>query len=126
VKIDTNGKGIEPGEYVFTVVAYPQAIKAGEFDKFEFLFGMDGQERPIKMSFFPNQMKGLLEALGFKATDGVFDCDITEAFGKFVKAELYSEEYTKKDGSKGVARKLRGFKSADAVPATPADIAWEE
>lgn len=134
-RFDTNSKGIEPGTYLFRIAAYPQPIKAGEFDKFQFEFQMEGQERPIKTSFFPNQMKGLLIALGFKEVEpGIFDGDIQDAYGKYVSADLYSEEYTKKDGTKGMARKLRNFtmpseevqsNNPDGAQ-SPKDIVWEE
>jgi hypothetical protein len=131
MKIDTNIKGIEPGTYLFRIASYPQQIKAGEFDKFQFEFQMNDQDRPIKLSFFPNQMKDLLSALGFKEVEpGVFDGDITEAYGCYVNADLYSEEYTKKDGSKGMARKLRNFRKAeqkvDPDVSELKDLAWEE
>ena len=138
MRYDTNGNYAKPGEYVFKIVAYPQPINAGGYEKFEFLFGTEGQEKPIKQSYFPNQMKDLLKALGFPEIEpGVFDGDVQDAYGKHVKAELYLEEYKKNDGTTGTARKLRNFSAVNPVKVlsqdvnpkkerTPHDIAWEE
>lgn len=137
MRIDTNGsKGQKPGTYTFLISAYPHEVKTSNFTKFEFMFSAEG-EKEIKIQYFPNQMKELLAALGFPEVEpGVFDGDITDAYGKSVIAELFYEEYTKKDGTKGNARRLRNFKSCempDVVtfgdeghPETPADIAWQE
>ena len=128
--IDTNGKGsVEAGIYKFEISAYPQAIKAGNYDKYEFQFSCDSWDKPMKQSFFPNQMKSLLLAVGMKEVSrGVFDGDINDAYGKCVEAELFFEDYVKKDGTTGKARRLKDFKSCDkpTPSAKPETIEWEE
>lgn len=128
--IDTNGKSsIEAGIYKLKITAYPQVVKAGDYDKYEFQFTIDGSDKPMKQSFFPNQMKGLLLAVGMKeVSKGVFDGDINDAYGKNVEAELFFEEFTKKDGTTGKARRLKDFKACkqDQVVTKPEVIEWEE
>lgn len=138
-RFDTRSKGLEAGEYVVRVVSYPQIKNYSGWDKIEFEFGIEGQDRPIKQSYFPNQIKSMFVALGFKEVEPeVYDGDIQEAFGKSFLAELYFEEYKKQDGTVGKARKLRNFKGVDDCPAEPQQsvnpagvkspdmIAWEE
>lgn len=129
--IDTNGKSsLEAGIYKMRISSYPQAIKAGDYDKYEFEFTIDGVDKPLKQSFFPNQMKGLLLAIGMKEVSrGVFDGDIKSAYGKNVEAELYFEEFTKKDGTTGKARRLKDFKTCaqdENLKIPTEDIVWEE
>jgi hypothetical protein len=130
-RYDTNSKMTEPGEYVVKVVSYPQEkTVGGGFTKIDIDFAISGQDKPLKQSYFPNQLKTLFIALGWKEIEpGVYDGDIQEAYGKSFLAELYFEEYKKDDGSTGKARRLRNFKAVDDCPpesAGPENIAWDE
>jgi hypothetical protein len=139
MRYDTNQKDrIEPGIYEVTVSAYPQEkTVGGGFVKIDMEFSIEGQERPIKQSFFPNQLSTMFVALGFKEVEpGIYDGDIQEAFQRTFNAELFFEEYDKKDTSgavigKGKARRLRNFTVVQMAnkpvsKKTPEEITWEE
>ena len=133
-RYDTNQKAsLEPGIYKVTVKTYPQEkVVGGGFVKIDMEFSVEGAEYPIKQSYFPNQLTSMFVALGFKEVEsGVFDGDIQEAYEKQFNAELYFEDYIKKDGTAGKARRLRNFTAI--VPSlnpdgalVPSDIEWPE
>ena len=130
-RYDCNSKMMEPGNYIVKVSSYPQEVTVGGgFIKIEIEFTIEGMDKPLKQGYFPNQLKTLFEALGWKELEpGIYDGDIQEAYGKTYLAELYLEEYKKADGSTGKARRLRNFKAVDDCPpevAGPEQIAWEE
>ena len=131
---DTNSKFLTEGTYTFKIAAYPTQVSAGQYLKWQFEFRLDGQEKPIKMSFFDNQLGELLKALGCKEVKRcVFDWDVKEVYGLTFDADLYFEEdrqgkLNDKTGKVQTYRKLKNFKPSgkQAEVTNPSDIAWEE
>jgi hypothetical protein len=129
-RYDARGKNAEPGPVIVRVTEMPVEVTRGGFLMIDLALLIAGQEKPIKKGFFPNQLSGMFQALGFEEVEpGIFDGDIKKAFGRSFQAELYYEDYDKGDGTKGKARRLRNFTKAPVNPdgaQSPEDVAWEE
>lgn len=141
---DTRSKQMEAGKYHFEVVAMPVQVAAGDFLKWQFEFRVVGSnDKPIKMSYFDNQVGELLRAVGCKEVEPeIFDWEPEQVYGRLFEAELFYEEdakgkineYTKKVQT---YRKLRNYaslnapvKTAASAPAGkvtyPKNIPWED
>ena len=131
---NTNGKFLTEGNYTFKISAYPSQVSAGQYLKWQFEFALEGYEKPIKMSFFDNQMGDLLRAVGCKEIKrGVFDWETEKVYGKSFNADLFFEEdrngkINDKTGKVQTYRKLKNFTPAgeqkEEVP-NPEDLQWE-
>jgi hypothetical protein len=137
MRYDCTQKQTEPGDKLVKVVNYPQEITVSGYQMIELMLEIEGMEKPLQQRFFPNQLQGMFKAMGWAELEpNIFDGDIQDAHGKTFIAELYFEEYEKKDHTKGKARRLRNFRSAVAEQATgeepesagPEDIEdpWQE
>lgn len=129
-RYDARGKSVEPGPYIVRVSEMPVEVTRGGFPMIDLVFTIEGQDKPIKKGYFPNQLTGMFQALGFQEVEpGIYDGDIKKAYGRSFQAELYYEEFSKDDGTKGKARRLRNFTKTAINPdgaQSPADVAWEE
>lgn len=120
--VRTNVAGrLKEGTYRFQVTSVPEEkhLDSG-FIKWFWEFTTDSGK--LKISFFENEMKDLLAALGAEEVDqDIFEWEPSEMLLKEFQAELFYET-GKKDGKQ--YSKLRGFQAV--APASPADVKWEE
>lgn len=97
MQLDTRGKMFpEVKDKMFTVLSIPELQDDGVSWKFQFKAEIEGADRVYTERFWPEKMKPIAMALGFKeSVPGVFEWEPTACLNKSMIADISHETQEK-------------------------------